>query len=161
MVEISFYHHQIKSVEETLPKLLERSLARGWRVVLQATSLKRLDGLDQRLWAYAQESFLPHGTSRDPSPETQPIYLTCGGDNPNDADVRFFVEGAQIAPILESDAAPKLRAVLLFEDRNPDELADARAQWKALRGPGRTLIYWRQAEGGGWVEEAREPKAAS
>jgi DNA polymerase III subunit chi len=160
MVEIAFYHHQTLSIEETLPKLLERSLARGWRVAVQATSERRLDALDQHLWAYRDDSFLPHGRKRDPSPETQPIYLTCADDNPNGADVRFFVEGAHIAPILAS-AAPKERAVLLFDGENPDELANARAQWKELRDAGQTLIYQQQDESGRWIEKAREPKAKS
>ncbi len=159
MVDISFYHHQTRKIEDTLPTLLERSLARGWRVVVQATSDARVNALDQRLWSYRPESFLPHGTKRDASPETQPIYLTCGDDNPNNADVRFFVEGAHIAPILTGDAAPAERAVLLFDGEDPEELANARAQWKELRDAGQTLVYQQQDDSGRWVEKAREPKA--
>ncbi|QGM98551.1 DNA polymerase III subunit chi [Methylocystis parvus] len=161
MVEISFYHHQTRRIDDTLPTLLERSLARGWRVVVQAASEARLTALDQHLWAYRQESFLPHGTKRDASPETQPIFLTCGVENPNGADVRFFVEGAQIAPVLASAAAPRARAVLLFNGEDPGELSDARAQWKELRDAGQTLVYQQQDESGRWVEKAREPKAKS
>jgi len=159
MVEISFYHHQTRRIEDTLPTLLERSLSRGWRVVVQASSAQRLAAIDQLLWSYRPESFLPHGTARDASPPTQPIYLTCADENPNGADVRFFVEGAQIAPLLGGDAAPRERAVLLFNGEDPDELADARAQWKQLRDAGQTLVYQQQDENGRWVEKAREPKA--
>jgi DNA polymerase III subunit chi len=158
MVEISFYHHQTRRIEQTLPKLLALSLSRGWRVVVQASSDARLRALDDYLWSYEPESFLPHGTRANPSPETQPIYLTCADENPNGADVRFFVEGAQMAPLLTGDAAPRRRAVLLFNGEDPDELANARAQWKELRDAGSTLIYWQQGESGGWVEKAREPK---
>jgi DNA polymerase III subunit chi len=159
MVEISFYHHQTRRIEETLPILLERSLTRGWRAVVQATSETRLAALDQYLWSYRPESFLPHGTKRDASPETQSIYLTCAEENPNNADVRFFIEGAHIAPLLAGDAAPRQRAVLLFDGENPEELANARAQWKELRDAGRTLVYQQQDESGRWIEKAREPKA--
>lgn len=161
MVDISFYHHQIRKIEETLPKLLEMSLARGWRVVVQGASHARLAALDQILWSYKPESFLPHGGENDPSPETQPIYLTCSDENPNDADVRFFIEGARIAPILASAAPPRARAVLLFNGEDPEELANARAQWKELRDAGQTLVYQQQDESGRWVEKAREPKGSS
>ncbi|WP_457796943.1 DNA polymerase III subunit chi [Methylocystis sp. S23] len=161
MVDISFYHHQTRRIDDTLPILLERSLARGWRVVVQAASEPRLAALDQHLWSYRPESFLPHGTRRDASPETQPVYLTCADENPNGADVRFFIESAHIAPILTGDAAPKERAVLLFNGDDPNELANARAQWKELRDAGRTLVYQQQDENGRWVEKAREPKATS
>jgi DNA polymerase-3 subunit chi len=160
MVEIFFYHHQNTPIGETLPRLLEKSLVRGWRVVVQAASDARLRALDQALWGGAPESFLPHGTIADPSPETQPVYLTCGDDNPNQADVRFFLGGARVSPLLDGDAAPRERAVLLFDGEEESELEDARAQWRELRDAGHELVYLQQ-EGGAWVEKARaarEPK---
>ena len=79
MPEIAFYHLTRKSVEETLPTLLERSLARGWRVVVQAASAKRVKALDAHLWAYRPESFLPHGTKADAAPEIKFIPAGPGG----------------------------------------------------------------------------------
>lgn len=155
MTEISFYHHVDKSIDDTLPQLLEKSLARGWRVVVQMVSAERLRRLDQHLWAYRPESFLPHGTKSDSAPQTQPIYLTCEEDNPNGADVRFLLEGAQVGPILHGDAAPRTRVVLMF---GADDIDDARRQWAALRDAGETLIYYQQNDAGGWDVKAREPK---
>jgi len=159
MPEIAFYHLTRATVAETLPKLLERSRARGWRAIVQATSEASLAKLDADLWSYRQESFLPHGTKADGAPATQPIYLTCENDNPNDADARFFVEAARMAPALAGAGAPRQRAALLFDGRDDDELADARAQWKELRDLGYSLVYHQQSEGGGWEEKAREPKS--
>ncbi len=159
MPEIAFYHLTRFTVEQTLPTLLERSRARGWRAIVQATSEARLAKLDEDLWAYRQESFLPHGTTADGAPQTQPIYLTCENDNPNDADVRFFVEGARLTPALAGAGAPRQRAALLFDGHDEAELADARAQWKELRDLGYSLVYHQQSESGGWEEKAREPKS--
>lgn len=161
MVEISFLHLKTRRVEDALPTLIERSLSRGWRVVVQATSDARLRALDAHLWSYRPESFLPHGGANDPSPETLPIYLTTCADNPNDADVRIFVEGAVMPSVLEGEAAPRRRAVLLFDGDNADDLANARAQWKELREAGKTLVYQQQDESGRWVEKAREPKTSA
>ncbi len=160
MVEITFYHHQTRRIEDTLPTLLERTLARGWRAVVQASSETRLAALDQWLWSYRPESFLPHGTARDASPQSQPVYLTCADENPNDADVRFFVESAQVAPVLAGAGAPRLRALLLFDGEDLAELEDARRQWAELREAGHKLIYQQQDESGRWVEKARSPKEA-
>ena len=159
MAEIAFYHLTTRSIEQTLPILLERSLARGWRVVVQAASPRRLTQLDQHLWSYRPESFLPHGGKADAQPQTQPIYLTCETDNPNDADVRFFIEAAQIAPVMAGAGAPRERAALLFSGADEAELADARAQWKELREAGYSLAYHQQDDAGKWVEKAREPKS--
>ena len=159
MAEVAFYHLTARAVDSALPPLLERSLARGWRSVVQAASAARLQQLDAWLWSWRDESFLPHGAARDPDPATQPIYLTCEGDNPNDAEVRFFLECAPVAPVLGSAGAPRLRAALLFDGNDSAELADARAQWKDLRELGHSLVYYQQGEDGRWIEKAREPKS--
>ena len=58
MTEVLFYHLQNMSLESVLPPLLEKSLERGWRVVVQSTSEERADALDAHLWTYRDE-FVP------------------------------------------------------------------------------------------------------
>lgn len=155
MTEVWFYHLQRQPLEAALPNLLERSLARGWRAVVQAASERRLAELDELLWSYAPESFLPHGTQQDGEGETQPIFLTTGTDNPNCADVRFFVENAEMAPVLaDAETAPAQRAMLLFDGADEAAVAAARAQWKQLRDAGYALSYWRQSDEGKWEKQA-------
>ena len=64
MTEVLFYHLQNMSLESVLPPLLEKSLERGWRVVVQSTSQERTEALDAHLWTYRDNSFLPHATWR-------------------------------------------------------------------------------------------------
>src|SRR3972149_5453400 len=111
--EIYFYHLERRSLEQVLPTLLERSLARGWRAAVQAASEERVEALNTLLWTYHEESFLPHGTAGDGRPAAHPIYLTVAEDNPNEAEVRFLVDGAELA-----DASPYLRVVHVFDGRN-------------------------------------------
>ncbi len=160
MLEVQFYHLTRRSLEEALPRLLEMSLARNWRVAVQTGDAARLKALDDHLWSYDPEKFLPHGTKADGEPDTQPIYLTAEDDNPNEADVRFFVHGAAVAPLLaDPAAAPKLRAVLMFDGSDPAELDQARAQWKALRTTDLGLLYLQESEDGKWEEKARHKGA--
>ena len=160
MLEVRFYHLTRRRLEEALPRLLEMSLSRNWRVAVQTGEAARLKALDDHLWAYDPEKFLPHGTKADGESETQPIYLTAEDDNPNEADVRFFVHGAVVAPLLADPAlAPKLRAVLMFDGSDPGELLDARAQWKTLREAGHELFYLQESEDGKWEEKARQKGA--
>ena len=159
MIEVCFYHLTRRRLGSALPVLLEKSLARGWRVVVQAESEARVKALDTELWAYEAEKFLPHGSKSDGAPHSQPIYLTAENDNPNAADVRFFVGGVVPGPALrDPSAAPKTRAVLMFNGNDETELGSARAQWKDLRDEGFELVYYQENEGGGWVEKAREKK---
>jgi DNA polymerase III subunit chi len=159
MIDVCFYHLTRRRLERALPVLLEKSLGRGWRVVVQAESEKRVKALDKQLWEYEPEKFLPHGVKADGAPETQPVYLTAENDNPNCADVRFFVGGARAASALKDPAAaPKTRAVLMFDGNDEIALGAARAQWKELRDDGFELVYFQESETGGWVEKKREKR---
>jgi DNA polymerase-3 subunit chi len=96
MTEILFYHLQRQPIERVLPALLEKSLERGWRVVVQAASEERIEALDSHLWTFRDDAFLPHGVWREPEAREQPILLTVNDDNPNQASVRFLLDGAAV-----------------------------------------------------------------
>ncbi len=150
-MEIWFYHLQRQSLDQALPSLIEKSLDRGWRVVIQAVSEERLTALDQQLWTYSDASFLAHGRAADGDGALQPVYLSTGAENPNGAAVRFFVEGALVAASLGE--GPYERAIVMFDGANEDELAAARRQWKELKDQGFALTYWRQNEAGRWDKQ--------
>ena len=57
MTEVLFYHLTERTLEEALPGLLEKSLERGWRVVVQAGSRERLEALDGHLVDLWREDF--------------------------------------------------------------------------------------------------------
>ena len=149
MTEIWFYHLQRRPLERVLPTLLEKSLERGWRAVVQARTPERLEALDEILWTYADESFLPHGTAREGDPASQPVYLTEALDNPNGARLRILVEGADVAEALDAAGADAYeRIILIFDGDDEAELTGARAQWKRLKEQGRPMSYWRQNDDG-------------
>jgi DNA polymerase-3 subunit chi len=147
--EIFFYHLERRTLEDVLPTLLLRSVEKGWRAAVQATSAERVEALDTLLWSFSEESFLPHGTAKDGQAAEQPIYLTIEDDNPNGAQVRFLLDGAELG-----DASNYVRVVFIFDGRDADALARARAQWQAARGTGCTVSYWQQDADGRWQQKA-------
>ena len=149
MTEVLFYHLTESTLEAALPPLLEKSVARGWKVVVQAASDERRDALDGHLRSWKDDSFLGHGLDTDPHAAEQPIILTTGTGNPNGASVRFVVEGAQPPPLDDYE-----RGVLLFDGHDEEQLVAARAQWKVLREAGHAVTYWQQAPGGRWEKRA-------
>ena len=152
MAEIWFYHLETQPLDRVLPLLLQRSLDRGWRASVQATSSERLDALDTALWVYDDASFLPHAVLGDGSAADQPVLLTSENGNPNGSAIRFFVDGAVVAPALaHSDYE---RAVLLFDGSDDDAVTDARSQWSALKSLGHAVTYWQQTEDGRWEKRA-------
>lgn len=148
-LEVFFYHLERRTLEDVLPGLLERSLERGWRVVVQATSDERVDALNTLLWTFSEESFLPHGTKADGPPDAQPVYLTSDCDNPNGAQVRFLVDGAEL-----DAGSGYVRIVYLFDGRDAEAVARARAQWQTAKDQGHAVSYWQQDGEGRWQKKA-------
>ena len=146
MTEILFYHLQRHPLERVLPALVEKSLERGWRVVVQAASEERIEALDAHLWVFSDDSFLPHGTWREAEAAEQPVLLTVHDGNPNGAAVRFLLDGAPVP----ADAGDYERIVLLIDGNDPDAVAAARERWSEGRAKGFEVTYWQADENGRW-----------
>jgi len=146
MTELLFYHLQAQPLDRVLPGLLERSLARGWRIVVQAASDERVEALDAHLWTYRDDSFLPHGTYRESEAAAHPVLITVHDHNPNSANVRFLVDGAP----LPADAGAYQRIVILFDGEDADAVAQARERWGAAKAAGFEVTYWQPDEHGRW-----------
>ncbi len=150
MTEILFYQLKGQPLEQVLPSLLQRSLERGWRVVIQAASEERVEALDAHLWTWRDDAFLPHGTWREASAAEQPVLLTVNENNPNGATVRVLVEGAA----MPTDLSAYERVVLLFSGDDPEAVETARARWREAKDAGFAVTYWLADEGGRWQRQA-------
>lgn len=150
MTEVLFYHLTESRLEQALPDLLEKSLARGWRVVVQCSSAERRDALDNHLWTYREDSFLPHGSDAESSGALQPVLLTVdAAQKANEPHVRFLVDGA-----VPDTLAGYVRAVYLFDGHDGEQLETARGRWKIEKAAGHAVTYWQQTEEGRWVKKA-------
>ncbi len=150
MTEILFYHLHRQPVEKVLPALLEKSLERGWKAVVQGASEERIEALDAHLWTYRDDGFLPHGTWREPEAASQPVLLTMNEINPNGASVRFLIDGAPVP----ADAGAYERIVVLFDGEDEDALKAAREHWTEAKAQGFEGTYWQLDEGGRWAKKA-------
>lgn len=150
MTEVLFYHLESHPLERVIPVLLERTLERGWKAVVETGSRERAEALDAVLWTYRDDSFLPHGLAAGADTDArQPVLITTGDANPNGANVRFFTDRA-----VPREIAGYERIVYLFSGHDPDAVAEARIAWKALSTPGNAVTYWQQDSNGRWVKKA-------
>jgi len=150
VTEILFYHLQGQRLEGVLPALLEKSLQRGWRVVVQGASEERIEALDAHLWTYRDDGFLPHGTWREQEAAAQPVLLTLTESNPNGSSVRILIEGAP----MPTDPKNYQRIVLLFDGDDDEAVATARSHWSEAKAKGFDVTYWQTDESGRWVNKA-------
>jgi len=150
MTEMLFYQLQGQKLEGVLPTMLEKSLKRGWRAIVQGASEERIEALDAHLWTYSDDGFMPHGTWREADAAEQPVLLTLTESNPSRADVRFLIDGAPVP----ADAESYQRIVLLFDGDDEEAVAAARARWSEAKAKGFAATYWQADERGRWIKKA-------
>ena len=150
MGEAFFYHLTRRPLEAVLPDLLEKSLARGWRVSVRGTQAQRMDWLDQKLWLGPEEGFLPHGLAGGPHDADQPVLLTLDADATNDPGCLMCIDGAEVAP---DEVTALDRVCVLFDGHDGAALQRARDQWRSLTGAGCKAQYWSE-ESGRWEKKA-------
>jgi DNA polymerase III subunit chi len=137
---VNFYHLTASPLERVLPTICQGLLARGEKVLIVAPDAQ-LTRLDERLWTFAADSFLPHG--REPA-ASQPILLSQSPEPTNGASNIAFADGEW-----REEALGFERAYYFFDSSGLDP---ARALWRTLTDkPEVEARYWKQIEGR-WVE---------
>jgi len=149
MPEFRFYHLMGHRLDQALPALLEKAIARDMRAVVTASSVERLRLLDDALWVYQADSFLAHGQDGDDFPSLHPIWLSCAGNNPNNANLLMITDG-----VVPPDMASFMLCCDLFDGRDDHAVAAARERWRQCRDAGHNLSYWQQDDSGRWLLKA-------
>lgn len=149
MTEIHFYHLTSTPIERALPKLLEKAMQGGFRSLVLMESEDKAEWMNNILWTYDPNSFLPHGSPKDGNAEDQPVYITAGKENPNKATLLVITDGSEPA------IGETIRRVIdIFDGRDETATTKARARWKKYKDNGHTLEYRQQSENGAWVKNA-------
>jgi DNA polymerase-3 subunit chi len=140
-VIVDFYHLTASPLERVLPSICDKVLAQGERLVVVAEA-GVLARLDEQLWTYGRDSFLPHGRS---DPERQPILLAETPEPLNGATHVALADGEWREAALGFE-----RAFYFFDSAH---LEAARTAWRSLKDrPEAEARYWKQDERGKWVQ---------
>ncbi len=149
MTQVRFYHLQRQSQAQVLPVLLHKALERGHRIVVKLSDAAEVSQMNDYLWTYDPNSFLPHGSANNDFAKHQSIFLTCGDDNPNDADVLILGQGARA-----DDIGGFTLCCDLLNGHDTDDVGAARGRWKLYKEADYEVTYWQQDDRGAWVQKA-------
>lgn len=148
MSEIRFYHMERQNLDQVLPALLTKALQNGHRILVKTRDAGEAERLNNHLWTFDPDSFLPHGSEKDGAPAAQPIWLTPGNDNPNGADLLILTPGT------ESENLGDFKLICtLLDGRNPADVEAGRKSWSAYKEAGHDLTYWQQGAKG-WEKKS-------
>ena len=141
---VDFYHLTTSSLQRVLPSICDKLLAGDSRLLIVADP-GLLAQLDEQLWSYSRDAFLPHGISDQPGAEAQPILLSTEVEPANGATNIALADGQWRDEALRFE-----RAFYFFDEAG---LAGARASWKALKDrEGVERRYSKQDDRGKWVQ---------
>lgn len=145
MSEVRFYHLERQSQMQVLPLLLSKALERGHRIVVKMDNVATVEQMNDHLWTYNPNVFLPHGSAKNGNAALQPIYLTDQDENPNDADVLILCSGARSE--MQGDFT---LCCEMLNGHDAEDVSAARARWKEYKKREFDVTYWQQNERGGW-----------
>ena len=146
-MQVDFYHLTRVPLERALPQIAEKVIATGGRLVIVAGEEEQRARLDQLLWSYAAESFLPHGRTGGEDDARQPVLIAATPDAANGARNIALVDGLWREEALGFD-----RAFHFFDE---ERITEAREAWKGLADrDGVDRNYWKQNDAGRWEKAA-------
>lgn len=146
-MQVDFYHLTQIPLERALPQIAEKVIATGARLVIVAGDDAQRAKLDQLLWSYAPESFLPHGMAGGEHDAHQPVLIAETAQALNGARHIALVDG-----IWRQEALAFERVFHFFDE---EAIGAARAAWKGLADREQvTRNYWKQNDAGRWEKVA-------
>jgi DNA polymerase III subunit chi len=148
--EVWFYHLEKRRVEQELPGLLQRGLERQISMAVVSAQPEKLKALSNTIWDHGETAFIVHALADEPHASQQLICLCTDDQVPNDANFRFYVEGAEPASL-----NGLARASILFDGNDETSVSQARALWKRFKAESATIKYWKQDAEGRWTDQAQ------
>ena len=112
-LQVDFYHLTATPVERALPRIAERVVAAGGRLLVVAGEAVQREALDRQLWVYMSDSFLPHAQAGGEADADQPVLI---------ADAPVAANGARFVALVDGvwrDEALGVRPRLPLLRRRP------------------------------------------
>ena len=150
MTQIIFYSTAPLQVEKTLFALLEKSLEKGNKSLLLFRDKEKCLSINEQLWTYKQNSFLPHISEDDQIYDNidVPVYLSTKNENPFKAELLFSIDG------FLPDNIDHFERVIIIIDVN-DELLNEKYKnyYLDINKNFEDIVFYKSDDNGKWIEK--------
>lgn len=107
----------------------------GRKIFIEAADQMEAQEMDQRLWNFADGSFVPHAVAGGPDQTREPVLIDAQPGNPNRAEVLILLHPRD--PLTSRDFA---MAILLIPTEDGPELSACRDLYAKLREAGQAEV---------------------
>ena len=150
MTQIIFYSSAPLQVENTLFALIEKSIEKGYKSLLLFLDKEKCSMIDEKLWTYKQNSFLPHlSEDEEISNEVDiPIYLSTKNENPYEAELLFSIDGYM------PDNINNFKRLIIIIDKNDKILLEKyKKYYLDINKDFEDIVFYKSDDNGKWIEE--------
>ncbi len=149
MADIRFYHMEQSTLDSALPMIVTKAWESGARIMVRVPDMREANRINDLLWNFRGDAFIPHGMDGDKDSEKHPVFVTANDDNPNNATILILTQGCTNPNIADFKMVCEM-----LDGRVPSQISDARTRWKSYKDDGHDLTYWQQDENGKWGKKA-------
>lgn len=149
MTDIRFYHMEQSTLDQALPAIAMKAWQSGSHVMIRVPDKSEASRLNDLLWTFHPNVFLPHGADGDDHADKQPVFICANDVNENNAEILILTHGCVM-----DDVSNFKMCCEMLDGRVDTQITEARQRWKAYKEEGHTLTYWQQDEGGKWSKKA-------
>lgn len=116
-------------------RLAEQQAKQGQRICILTDTAEAADELDQLLWAFSSDSFLPHALATDPTAATVAVVISHGTEAP--AGTTCILNLGSEAPLNQ----PSLTAIAEFVLSDEESRTRSRSRWNLYKQLGYELQH--------------------
>ena len=137
--KVYFYNSSQRDIVADIAVLTERLFLKNASIVIFCTDQETVAVVDDFLWAYKEDGFIPHSTQKNEKSSVYPILITSRIDQGYEHDVLLVLNGLLIK---EKDWQKFYKIYYFFDDQDNKEKENARSMWKNFSSLNAECKYW-------------------
>ena len=134
-----FYNSSHRNVVADISLLIEKLFKEKNRILVCCKDLDTVEVIDNFLWAYKEDGFIPHSIETKERSTIYPILITTNINEVFEHNVLLALSGVLIK---EKDWRKFSKAYYFFDDQEDKEKENAREMWKSFSALNIVCKYW-------------------
>ena len=137
--KVYFYNSSQRDTVSDISVLTEKLFLKNDSIAIFCTDQETVAVVDDFLWAYKEDGFIPHSIKKNEKTSVYPILITTSIDEGYEHDVLLVLNGVLIK---EQDWQKFAKIYYFFDDQDNKEKENARSMWKSLFSLNAECKYW-------------------
>ena len=134
-----FYNATRREILNDIAILTEKLYKKNNHILLYCADQETVDTLDEYLWSYREDSFIPHSKKNNEKKLFYPILITNEILNEHEHNILLVLNGVLIK---ETDWTKFNKVYYFFDEQNLEEKENARSMWKSFSSLEIDCRYW-------------------